>query len=244
MSRDDDRPPPPFDGFDAAAFTFFEELAEHQDRTWMAENKAIYEGEVRSPMAGLVAELSERLGSAGPPLRGDPWRSQFGLNRDVRFSKDKRPYKTNASAILTRSGAKMAPGVLYLQVDPQASFAAAGFFRPEPGVLASLRRGLADDADGWLEAIAALAEEGLAPETEDTLVRPPQGFAHAPPELAAALKLKSWIVRRPLGKALLGKRELVDALAGFATAAAPLLVFGWSAIERHPPAASASARLR
>ena len=114
MSRDDLPPPPPFDGFHVTAFTFFEGLADHQDRTWMAENKAVYENAVRVLMAALIAELMERLGSAGLALRGDPWRSQFRLNRDVRFSKDKRSYKTNASAALTRSGVKMAPGVLYL----------------------------------------------------------------------------------------------------------------------------------
>lgn len=244
MSRDDDLPPPPFAGFHAAAFTFFESLAEHQDRTWMAENKAVYENAVRLPMAGLIAELTDRLGSGGPPLRGDPWRSQFRLNRDVRFSKDKRPYKTNASAALTRSGAKMAPSVLYLQIAPEGSFVAAGFFQPEPGVLDSLRRGLVDDVDGWRESVTALAEAGLQLETEDTLVRPPKGFAEAPPELEAALKLKSWVVRRPLAKTLLAKRELVDALTEFAVAAAPLLSFGWSAIERHPPAASPGARSR
>ena len=111
-------------------------------------------------------------------------------------------------------------------------------------MLGALRRGLVDDADGWQEALSALAEAELALESEDMLVRPPKGFSVAPPELETALKLKSWIARRPLAKALLAKRELVDALAEFATVAAPLLAFGWSALERHPPVVSSGARSR
>jgi uncharacterized protein (TIGR02453 family) len=235
MSRDEDIPPPPFDGFPDAAFAFFDSLAAHQDRAWMADNKVIHEGAARVPMAALVADLTERLAAAGSPLRGDPWRSQFRLNRDVRFSKDKRPYKTHASAVLTRTDDKSAPGVLYIHVDPKGSFAAAGFFQPEPKVLAALRNGLVDDCDGWSETIAALADAGLAPETDNALVRSPKGFAGAPPECEAALKLKSWVVRRELPRVVLACPALVEALLGLASAAAPLLEFGWSAIERHPP---------
>ena len=235
MSADQQLPPPPFDGFPDAAFTFFEDLAEHQDRAWMADNKGVHERMVRAPMAALVAELSERLEAAGSPLRGDPWRSQFRLNRDVRFSKDKRPYKTNASAVLTRGGDKSAPGVLYIHVGPKDSFAAAGFFQPEPAVLGALRHGLVADADGWFESVRALAKASLILAEDDALVRPPKGFADASPEIMASLKLKSWVVRLPLPRKLLATREPVDSLLELATAAAPLLAFGWSAIERRPP---------
>ena len=124
MSRDE-LPPPPFDGCHAAAFAFFEGLAEHQNWAWMAKNKAVYEN-AGAPSHGGAHRRADGTSKVGRAAAArDPWRSQFRLNRDVRFSKDKRPYKTNASATLTRSGAKMAPSFLYPQIGPQASFAAA-----------------------------------------------------------------------------------------------------------------------
>ena len=76
------------------------DLAEHNDRTWFQPRKADYERLLKEPMEGLVVALGERFASRGIPIEADPRHSIFRIYRDVRFSKDKSPYKTHVSASL------------------------------------------------------------------------------------------------------------------------------------------------
>src|ERR1700722_19398746 len=115
----------PFAGFRPAAFSFFRGLAKHNDPLWFKPRKAIYDSEVLAPFRALIVALSERLAAAGIPLVGDPDRGMFRIYRDVRFSADKRLYKTHAGAVLTRSGDKRDPGLLYLHLEPGGSMVAA-----------------------------------------------------------------------------------------------------------------------
>ena len=128
-------------------------------------------------MAALIAELMERLGSAGLALRGDPWRQAL-----LQYERERGP-----DAQRCENGAGRP-----LPADrPRGLFRRRRLLQPESRVLGALRRGLVDDADGWQEALSALAEAELALESENMLVRPTKGFFVAPPELETALKLKS-----------------------------------------------------
>ena len=228
---DEGFPPPAFAGFAPAALQFFRDLAENQDKAWMAENKGVYEREVKAPLASLIATLSDRFVEEGLPLRGDPARSIFRLNRDVRFSKNKAPYKTNASFAMTRDGDKHAPGVLYFHMDPAGSFVAAGFYTPEPAVLQRLRQRLVDKPAAWDATCEALGEADLAMDRSDTLVRFPKGFEAPPEPVAEAVKLKSWVVRRDIEAKDVQRADLADRLVAFALSATPLLDLGWSALD-------------
>src|SRR5215212_5134450 len=84
-------PPPPFNGIPDDGFAFLRELAAAQDRAWYAANRQRWEDGLRTPLASLLAALTERLAAAKLPLRGDPARGVFRLHRDTRFAKDKRP---------------------------------------------------------------------------------------------------------------------------------------------------------
>src|SRR6202035_3016507 len=119
-----------------------------------------YEAEVLAPFRALVAAVGMALGDAGIPLAGDPLRSIFRIYRDVRFSPDKRLYKTHAGAVLTRSGNKRDPGLLYLHLEPGESMVAAGFWHPEPALLLRLRRAILGDSDGFLAMAGRLAASG------------------------------------------------------------------------------------
>lgn len=224
-------PPAPFAGFDAAAFAFFRALSDHQDKVWFSAHKAEYDRDVCAPMQSLVADVSRRLAKAKVPLFGDPQKALFRINRDVRFSKDKQPYKTHAGAVLSRDGKKAAPGLLYIHFEPQRSFVAAGFFRVEPPVLQKLRQGLVRNPSGWSKVERALAKVDLALAVDEPLVRVPKGFENAHATIAEQLKLKSWIVRRELPKTRLAEPALVDDVVAFATDAMPMLEFGWTALD-------------
>ncbi|MGH7095350.1 MAG: DUF2461 family protein, partial [Stellaceae bacterium] len=120
--------PGAFGGFRPAAFEFLAGLREHNDPLWFKPRKAIYDAEVLAPFRALIAALSEALAAVGVPLVGDPDRAIFRLYRDVRFSANKQLYKTHAGAVLTRSGGKRDPGLLYLHLEPGACMAGIGFW--------------------------------------------------------------------------------------------------------------------
>jgi uncharacterized protein (TIGR02453 family) len=224
-----DHPPPPFGGFAPDGLAFLRELAEHQDRVWFQANRARYETGLQAPMTSLVAALATELARRGVPLRGDAKRSLFRIHRDVRFSPDKRPYKTNIGALLSRDGDKDSPGVLYVHIGAAGSFTAAGFYRPEPPFLGALRERIVAKPDAWRSTLNRLAASGLAlDEDEDALKRLPRGFESVgDPALADALRRRSFIVRRPLAATEVTQPGLVERLAEFAEAASPLLAFGW-----------------
>ncbi len=224
-------PPPPFAGFAPDALAFLRELAANNTRDFFLPNKSRYETTVRDPLASLVTDLAARLAKTNTPLRGDAKRSLFRINRDVRFSKDKSPYKTHAGATLTRDGEKLSQGLIYIHIDPKGSFAAAGFHEPEPRELARMRQAIMADPARWKKVEAALSKSGLELSRESVLTRVPKGFERAPVAVAEALKLKWWIVERKLSPAEIGTAKLVDAVVKLAADAAPLLQFGWAALD-------------
>lgn len=233
-------PPTPdaFAGFGPQSLDFFRDLDAHQSREWFQANRETYEREVRRPMEALIADLSAGFARRAIPLTGEPGRAQFRLNRDVRFARDKSPYKAHAGAALTRDGAKAEPGMLYIHVDPEGSFAAAGFYRPEARELAAIRGAIRDRPADFARILAGLGRAKLPLEPGDPLKRIPRGFeAMADSPLADALKRRSLLVARPLAEADLRDPALVATLDAFARAALPLLRFGWSALDAGDAAA-------
>lgn len=233
MSRKPAKPDLPggFDGFRAEALRFFTDLAANQDKAWFEANRAVYEHEVLAPLRSLVAALASELSRRKIPLTADPLKAVFRIHRDVRFSKDKSPYKTHAGAILSRDGSKDRFGLLYVHIDPKGSFAATGFYQPEPRLLEALRTSMFEETPRLLDAIAALNTAGAEMMREDALIRLPRGFEHAAGTPAAAfVKLRSLVAQKPIPLAALGSAELVTQLADFAETSLPLLRFGWESV--------------
>ena len=221
----------PFSGFGPQAVPFFKALAFHQTKDWFEANRAIYEGEIKGPLGDLVEDLAARFAKAKIPLKGDRKASLFRVNRDVRFAKDKSPYKTNAGAVLTRSGTKNDPGLIYIHVAADGCFIAAGFHQPEPAALARLRAAIVRAPKAWKTMVAKLADGGLALTDEYALKRSPRGFETIEdPEIVAAVRNASFICSRDIANARLAKPALVDDVVAFAKDAAPLLKWGWSAV--------------
>jgi len=225
-----------FAGFRPAAFAFFSELQDNNDPAWFKPRKALYEAELLAPFRELIAAVGEKLAQAGLPLVGDPRRGIFRIYRDVRFSPDKRLYKTHAGAVLTRSGGRRDPGVLYIHVAPGESMAAAGFWHPEPALLARLRRAILVDPEGFLAITGGLAAAGCPLSSDDKLSRPPRGFEAAKgTPVAEYVGWKSFTAHRMLSDAEMQSPALVDRIADFARTVLPLLEWGWAAADDEVP---------
>jgi uncharacterized protein (TIGR02453 family) len=231
-----DAAPPTFSGFRPAAFKFFRDLARHNDPNWFKPRKAVYETEVLAPFREFVLALSHALQAAGISLVGDPDRGIFRIYRDVRFSPDKRLYKTHAAAVLTRSGGKKDPGLLYVHLEPGGSMAGVGFWHPEPGLLTRLRRALIDDPDEFLGMIGRLEECGHKVTTDAQLSRIPRGFeAMKDSPVASYLCWKTLITEISLSDTAMQSSELVGRIVDFTAAAMPLLEWGWAAADQDLP---------
>jgi uncharacterized protein (TIGR02453 family) len=225
-----------FAGFRSAAFTFFRGLRRNNDPVWFKPRKAVYEAEVLAPFRALVAAVGMALGEAGIPLAGDPLRSIFRIYRDVRFSPDKRLYKTHAGAVLTRSGGKRDPGLLYLHLEPGESMVGAGFWHPEPLLLTRLRRAILGDPDRFVEIADTLMAAGCPVSSDETLTRPPRGFETAKgTPVADYVCWKSFTAHAALSDREMQSPAVVDRIVDFARLALPLLEWGWSAIDDDMP---------
>jgi uncharacterized protein (TIGR02453 family) len=225
-----------FAGFRPAAFTFFRGLRRNNDPAWFKPRKAVYEAEVLAPFRALVAAVGAALGDAGIPLAGDPLRSIFRIYRDVRFSPDKRLYKTHAGAVLTRSGGKRDPGLLYLHLEPGESMVGAGFWHPEPPLLTRLRRAILGDPGRFVEIADALMAAGCPVSSDSTLTRPPRGFEAAKgTPVADYVCWKSFTAHAALTDREMQSPAVVDHIVDFARLALPLLEWGWAAIEDDMP---------
>ena len=149
-----------FAGFGPKALPFFKALKFHQSREWFEANRETYESAVKGPMGDLVEDVAERLRQAKIPIKGDRKSSLFRIHRDVRFSANKDPYKTHAGVVLSRSGNKNDPGLLYFHLSPEECFFAAGFYLPDPESSRGCGRGRA--APKAFKAMTAKLEEGGA----------------------------------------------------------------------------------
>jgi uncharacterized protein (TIGR02453 family) len=225
-----------FPGFRPAALRFLKGLRQHNDPVWFKPRKAVYDAEVLMPLRQLVVAVGAALEDCGLKLVGDPQRGIFRIYRDVRFSADKRLYKTHAGAVLTRSGMKRDPGLLYLHLEPGESMVAAGFWRPEPLLLTRLRRAILDDPVGFLAIDGRLAASGHPIASDERLSRPPRGFEAAKgTPVADYVCWKSFTARARLSDAVMQSPSLVGRILGFAQTAWPLLEWGWEAADEEAP---------
>jgi uncharacterized protein (TIGR02453 family) len=220
--------PPRFEGFADTEMKFFKALAKHNDREWFTKHKAEYDEGWNKPMAALLAEVKERLDGAYPYVDlGEP--KVFRINRDVRFSADKSPYKTQVSGMLparTGKSAMEAPAALYLQLGTE-TFAAAGSYVMDGPTLARWRALLLDEKKGAEVAkmVRALEKKGFRPMAIDALKNAPRGVDPEHPRIEL-LKLKGLALGSPpVPTASLTSRKIVDWLVTEGKRVAPLVSF-------------------
>lgn len=201
-----------FAGFRPAALAFLRALRKHNRREWFEAERATYEREIRTPLKAFVEELDVRFADAAPEFVGDPRTSLFRIHRDVRFSRDKSPYKTHAAFWIFHRAPGRGVGQtvdggagFYFHLEPGASMAAAGLWMPPSPKLRLVRDAIADDVASWESVVTSRAFVtrfgGLTDDEPGILLkRLPRGYAPGHPA-EPWLRFKSFTVSRALSDA-------------------------------------------
>src|SRR5258708_18376241 len=139
--------------FSPALFDFLRELRANNDREWFQRNKERYESDVRAPALQFVTDVGPRLRTISKHVVADPrpvGGSMFRINRDIRFSTDKSPYKTAVGMSFGHDHGRdgPAPGY-YLHLEPGESFAGGGVHMPDTATLNLVRAASVADTRGW-----------------------------------------------------------------------------------------------
>src|SRR5438445_782109 len=193
--------------FSPALFSFLKELRDNNTREWFAENKTRYVEHVQEPAIEFIAAFAPFLEKVSPNFRADArpvGGSLFRIHRDVRFSKDKTPYKTHVGIHFRHRSASdaHAPG-FYLHLEPGGVFAAAGMWRPDSASQRAIRDAIGEDPRAWKRATTG----GFGTTHRlmgDSLKRPPPGFGPDHP-LIEDLKRKDFV-----GEAHLSERDVTS----------------------------------
>lgn len=220
---------PPFPGFSDDGLAFLRDLPANNDRDWFEERRSVYEDEVRLPLKFLIADVARRLKDTDLPLTGHPNTSRFRIYRDLRFTDDNRPYKTNVGAVFDRSGEKDTNGVLYVHVEPKTSFVAVGFYQPSVSYLKPIRQAMAEDPERFHTMRRAMDEQDLpVTSMDDTLTGMPRGFSdYRDAEIAPYLKWKHMVAQASYPDDALQSPDFAAEVAHVAQAGRPLLEYVW-----------------
>jgi uncharacterized protein (TIGR02453 family) len=195
-----------FRGWPAEAIEFYEGLEADNSRTYWQENKAVYEKIVRGPMDELLAEIAPEFGEG----------KIFRPYRDVRFSKDKSPYKTSIAATLERGG--------YVHFGADGLGAGSGMYMMAPDQLDRFRRAVADGRKGreLVDIVDKTRKRGIEVTAHDVLKTAPKGYAKDHPRIEL-LRHKGLIAWKhwPVGS-WLGTRKAKERIVDFLHASQPL----------------------
>lgn len=220
-----------FDGFTDKTLPFLKALGFHQNREWFHENKKLYEANVKKPLGDLVEATSARFEAEGLPLRGTRKTSTYRVNRDVRFSKNKDPYNTHMSALLTRNGTKKEQGFVYMHFSNDRSFIASGVYGLESKELQAFRELITREPDTMRTLVADLEKAGYPLDYSETLKRNPRGFSPETEELERWIRLKHFTFVEEIDNAIITTPQIVDRLVALGKTSVPFLNFAWRAID-------------
>lgn len=221
--------------FSPKLFRFLAELERHNDRAWFQRNRTRYLEDVRDPMLAFISDFGPRLRRISRHLVADPrpaGGSMFRIHRDTRFSKDKRPYKTNAGAQFRHAQARdvHSPGC-YLHLGAGEVFAAAGVWHPDGHSLRKIREAIAGGPARWRRVLSGPAfGKGRLELGGASLKRPPRGFDPDHPSIED-LKRTDFYVWKKLTRRDVCAPGFIDRYADLCRDALPFMRFLARAME-------------
>lgn len=213
--------------FTEQTLEFLNALSANNNRDWFEANKHRYDSDVREPALAYIEAMAPHLAKVSDSFLAVPKKvggSLMRVYRDVRFSRDKTPYKTNIGIQFRHSAGKdvHAPG-FYLHIDPTEVFVAAGIWRPDNPTLQQMRMLIDEDQARWRTLSRKLDRHGYRLSGE-SLKRPPKGYDkdHA---LIDDLKRKDFIAVMNLDHEAVPKKDFVKVTARHFAAASQLVEF-------------------
>ena len=224
-----------FKGLPKDFFTFFSQLTKNNERVWFEANKQRYKDVVIAPLCDFMEAMAPRVAKLSKHIVVDPrpnGGSMFRIYRDVRFAKDKSPYKTHAGVHFRHGLGRdaHAPG-FYMHFAPDEVFFGGGIWMPDADALSKVRHAIADDAKAWRKVVE---DKGFAKVFKgvegEALVRPPKGFDAAHPYIVD-IKRKSFFAMHESSVKVATSAALVDEVDGAFRAARPLMTFLCKALE-------------
>lgn len=215
--------------FPPAFFSFFTDLAAHNDRDWFQANKTRYDRDVKDVCLRFITDVGPALHDISPHFLAVPKTvggSMFRIHRDTRFSKDKTPYKTNAGLHFKHDSPKdvVSPG-FYLHLAPDEVTAGVGLWMPPTPVLNQIRSAIDTRGGEWQAVRDHVESAGLQWYGRDSaLKRVPAGYAkdHVHGD---DLKLKSFCVFKPLSVHAAQQDDFVDVFAAACAECMPMVSF-------------------
>ena len=182
--------------FTESSMKFLRQLEKNNNRDWFNDHKQEYEDRVRTPALDLIADMADTIESLSPHFLAIPKKvggSMMRPYRDVRFGKDKRPFKTNVGIQFRHFQARdvHAPG-FYLHIEPGNSFVGAGIWHPDSGPLAAVRRAIDERSKKWLQVSRSKPFASQFELSGASLSNPPRGYKKDHP-LIDDLKRKDFI---------------------------------------------------
>ena len=191
---------------------FLSQLQENNNRDWFQEHKKDYK-EAKEAMLALIQQLIDQISRFDSSIGLlEPKQCLFRIYRDVRFSKNKEPYKNNMGGFLVMGGRNSGNAGYYLHLEPGNSFVGGGIHRPEPKQLKAIRDEISY-AGGELKSVIEAKEfkNNFFTISGDSLVRPPKGY-HPDSEHIELLKMKSFTVFKAIDDSFLSEEDFVDRL--------------------------------
>ncbi len=214
--------------FSPQLFGFLRELAANNDRTWFKEHQDRYDGQVREPALRFIDDFTKPLHRISPHFEADSRTvggSLMRVHRDIRFSKDKTPYKTNVGIQFRheQAGDVHAPA-FYLHLAPRESFVGAGMWRPHTQAAYAIRHHIDGEPTAWKRATRSKRFSERFTFGGDSLVRPPKGFDATHP-LLEDLKRKDFIASTPLTQRQVTAPDFLKDFTDLCRRATPLVRF-------------------
>lgn len=207
-------------------FNFIENLAQNNNREWFAEHKELYE-EARADLFPFIATLIKELSAIDPEYAADtaPKKALMRIYRDVRFSKNKDPYKKNYGIAFDVKGYGPHTPSYYLHLEPGSCFFGVGFWQPEAQILKMIREEIDYNTTAFLDVIEADDFKKLFKlSKEDQLKNAPKGYEITHPQIAY-LKLKSFIAVYSIEEEEFFKPTIVNKLKTAFTTIQPFVSF-------------------
>ena len=204
---------------------FLKKLEQNNNKEWFDKNRKVYEA-AKADFEVLVNELHSKISKQEPRMDGQKAKdSIFRIFRDVRFSKDKTPYKAHFSAYFSRAGRKAPDAGYYFHLQPGKSFFAGGIWMPEGPLLKAIRQEIDYNHDEFNKILSKPAFKKEFKELQgERLKTVPQGYKDDNPAIEH-LKMKSFMVSTPVADKDIASEQLVPKLMGYAALMKPLVDF-------------------